>query len=95
MLNNFPVLTDAQGNTSLVEFTGSGDGITAALCAGRSPVTGPNIPAMVVTRVDPDLTRLRILHNNGTPLANTNVRVNCVMEATSSSAATTSKGEQP
>ncbi len=78
VLSNFPVLA-TNGHSNLPEFSGSGDGVVGAACTGARPRTGTNIPAQVVTELRPDLTYMRILHNNGTPLNGT-VRVNCVLE---------------
>jgi hypothetical protein len=78
VLSNFPVLA-SNGHTNLPEFSGSNDGVVGAACTGARPRTGPNIPAQVVTELRPDLTYMRILHNNGQPLNGT-VRVNCVLE---------------
>ena len=78
VLSNLPVLV-TNGFSNLPEFSGSADGVVGAACTGASPQSGPNIPAQVITQLRPDLTHLRILHNNGTPLNGT-VRVNCVLE---------------
>jgi hypothetical protein len=67
------------GFSNLPEFTGSGDGVVGAACTGASPQSGQNIPAQVITQLRVDLTHMRILHNDGTPLNGT-VRVNCVLE---------------
>jgi hypothetical protein len=70
------------GNANLPECSGYNDGVLGVACTGAAPRGGPNIPAQVVTELRPDLTRLRILHNNGTPLNGT-VQVNCVLEVES------------
>jgi len=81
VISNVPVLV-TNGFSNLPEFSGSNDGVVGVACTGASPLSGPNIPAQVVTQLRPDLTHLRILHNNGTPLNGT-VRVNCVLEVQS------------
>jgi hypothetical protein len=78
VLSNFLVLA-TNGNANLPEFSGSADGVVGAACTGATPLSGPNIPAQVATNLRADLTHMRILHNNGTPLTG-NVRVNCVLE---------------
>ncbi|HEX2373672.1 MAG TPA: hypothetical protein VHO93_06795 [Actinomycetota bacterium] len=81
VISNFPVLA-TNGHSNLPEFSGSGDGVLGVACTGASPRGGPNIPAQVITQLRSDLTYLRILHNNGTPLDGT-VRINCVLEVES------------
>lgn len=78
VLSNFPVRA-TNGFANLPEFSGSGDGVVGAACTGATPLGGGNIPAQVVTNLRTDLTHMRILHNNGTPLTG-DVRVNCVLE---------------
>jgi hypothetical protein len=79
VLSNFAVLA-SNGNSNLPEFSGSGDGVVGVACTGAVPRSGPNIPAQVVTELRPDLTYLRILHNDGRPMNGT-VLINCVVEA--------------
>jgi hypothetical protein len=88
VLSNFPVRA-SNGFSNLPEFSGSGDGVVGAACTGATPTGGANIPAQVITNLQTDLTHLRILHNNGTPLTG-DVRINCVLEveATAEGAAT-------
>jgi hypothetical protein len=81
VISNLPVQA-TNGNSNLPEFSGSGDGVLGVACTGATPRSGPNIPAQVVTQLRTDLTYLRILHNNGTPLTGT-VRINCVLEVES------------
>lgn len=74
--------TASNGNSILAfDFTplGTNPEIVSAQCTGRSPRSGPNIPAQVVTQVTAvDAFALRILHNTGKPL-NGRVTVNCVV----------------
>ena len=74
--------TASNGNETLAyDFSdlGTNPVVESALCTGRSPRSGPNIPAQVVTQVNAvDGFALRILHNNGTPLTGS-VTVNCIV----------------
>ena len=78
VLSNFSVGA-INGYSNLPEFSGSGDGVRGVACTGAAPRTGPDIPAQVVTTLRTDLTYLRILHNNGTPLTGS-VLINCVFD---------------
>jgi hypothetical protein len=84
ILTNFPVFA-SNGFTSLPEFSGTADGVRGAACTGAAPTSGGNIPAQVVTNLGSQLTNMRILHNDGTPLTGS-VRVNCVLEVTATPA---------
>ena len=81
VISNLQVLA-SNGHSNLPEFSGSADGVLGVACTGAAPRIGPNIPAQVVTELRSDLTYLRSLHNNGTPLNGT-VRINCVLEVES------------
>ena len=58
--------------------------VESALCTGRSPRSGANIPAQVVTQITNGpggAFTLRVLHNTGTPLTGS-VTVNCIVGVT-------------
>jgi hypothetical protein len=76
VLSNFRV-TATNGYANLPEFSGQGDGILGMACTGAAPLGGPRLPAMVVTNLRFDLTYLRVVNANGTPL-NGEVVINCV-----------------
>jgi hypothetical protein len=80
VLQNVPVLA-TNGNANLPEFTGSGDGVLGVSCDGASPLGGSVVPAIVITRLDADLTRMRIASwGTGTPAVNGTVSVTCTMD---------------
>jgi hypothetical protein len=87
VLSNFRV-TATNGYTNLPEASGQGDGIIGMACTGAAPLGGPRLPAMVVTNLRFDLTHLRVLNANGTPL-NGEVVINCVAYARTAEGAAT------
>jgi len=93
VLSNFRVLA-TNGYANLPEFSGQGDGIIGMACTGAAPLGGPRMPAMVVTNLRFDLTYLRVVNANGTPL-NGEVVINCVTSArTAEGAASAQRLEQ-
>ena len=83
VLQSIPVLA-TNGNANLPEFSGSGDGVLGVSCDGASPLGGGVVPAIVITRLDADLTRMRIASwGTGTPAVNGTVSVTCTIEVTS------------
>jgi hypothetical protein len=89
VLQAIPVLA-TNGNANLPEFSGSGDGVLGVSCDGASPLSGSVVPAIVITRLDTDLTRLRIASwGTGTPPVNGTVSVTCTLEVASGTQAAT------
>jgi hypothetical protein len=89
VLSNFR-LTATNGYTNLPEFSGQGDGIIGVACTGAAPLGSPRMPAMVVTNLRFDLTYLRVMNANGTPL-NGEVVINCVIYARTAEGAATAQ----
>jgi hypothetical protein len=87
VLYGFPVLA-TNGYANLPEFSGSGDGVLGVSCDGASPISGSVVPAIVITRLDPDLTRMRIASwGTNTPAVNGTVAVTCTLEVATGTAA--------
>jgi hypothetical protein len=59
---------------------GSAAGTLGASCTGARPRSGPNIPGQVVTSLDADAIRLRVIRNTGTAISGVVVQVNCTVE---------------
>ena len=68
----------SNGYLNLPEFSGQGDGVIGAQCSGAAPLGGPTAPAQVITNLRADLTYLRVLNAQGTPL-NGQVVINCTL----------------
>jgi hypothetical protein len=68
---------------------GSGEaaGVIGASCTGARPLSGSNIPAQVVTDLQPTTIRLRVLRNTGTVISGVAVFVNCAIEVENPTAA--------
>jgi hypothetical protein len=89
VLSNFRVQA-SNGYANLPEFSGQGDGIIGMACTGAAPLGGPGMPAMVVTNLRFDLTHLRVVNANGTPL-NGEVVINCIAYARTAEGAATAQ----
>ena len=80
VLQSIPVLA-TNGYANLPEFSGSGDGVLGVSCDGAAPLGGGVVPAIVITRLDADLTRMRIASwGTNTPGVNGTVSVTCTLE---------------
>ena len=72
------LVTATNGHATLE--SGTNDGILGIACTGNAPRGGTaRIPAMVVTELTVNDTRLRIVQANGVTVTGT-VRINCVVE---------------
>jgi hypothetical protein len=92
VVGDIPV-TPANGFATML--LGSDDGVISIHCDGGSgpgrALGGPVVPAIVLDRLDPDATRLRITSwGTNTPAVNgAQVFIGCTFEATTGSAAVT------
>jgi hypothetical protein len=92
VVGDIPV-TPANGNATML--LGSDDGVISIHCDGGSgpnrALGGPVVPAIVLDRLDPDATRLRISSwGTNTPAVNgAQVFIGCTIEATTGTAALT------
>jgi hypothetical protein len=86
VLSNFRVLADANGYSNLPEFSGQGDGVIGMQCSGAAPLGGPRAPGQVITNLRFDLTHLRVLTAQGSPLSG-EVVINCTAMTTNNQTA--------
>jgi hypothetical protein len=66
---------------------GRNAGTLGASCTGARPLGGPNIPGQVVTSLDADAIRLRVIRNTGTAISGVVVQVNCTVAVEAGAAA--------
>jgi hypothetical protein len=77
VFSDIPVIPN-NGSVTLVGL-GTNDGVLGAACTGARELGGPNIPGQVVTSLDADAIRLRVIRNNGTAISQVQVQLNCTL----------------
>jgi hypothetical protein len=75
------------GHVTFPPSSGGDAGTLGVACTGARPRSGANIPGQVVTTLDSDATRLRVIRNTGTAISGVSVAVNCVVQVEVGSAA--------